>query len=89
MTTRRQFLWAAGALAAPPARAAQPKGGDPADDLPPHIRRLTWSGERADRRHDGRRFAFLNRAYGGVYEYELATGRITPCTDHFRHDDPV
>lgn len=53
--------------------------------LPPHITRLTWFGERADWRHDGQRFVFLNRAYGDVYEYEFATKRITPCTDHFTH----
>lgn len=84
MTTRRRFLCAAGALCAPPL-FARPKAADPADDLPPHVKRLTWFGERADWRHDGKRFAFLNRAYGDVYEYELATGRITPCTDHFKH----
>ncbi len=59
--------------------------GDPRDQLPPHISRLTWFGERADWRHDGKRFVFLNRAYGDVYEYEFATQRIEPCTDHFKH----
>ncbi len=58
---------------------------DPADHLPPNIQRLTWFGERADWRHDGERFVFLNRAYGDVYEYDLKTGRILPCTDHFKH----
>ena len=58
---------------------------DPRNALPAHITRLTWFGERADWRHDGKRFVFLNRAYGDVYEYDLETGRITPCTDHFRH----
>jgi hypothetical protein len=59
--------------------------GDAPDHLPPHITRLTWFGERADWRHDGKRFVFLNRAYGDVYEYEIGTQRITPCTDHFKH----
>jgi hypothetical protein len=59
--------------------------GDPREELPAHISRLTWFGERPDWRHDGKRFVFLNRAYGDVYEYEFETGRITPCTDHFKH----
>jgi hypothetical protein len=83
--TRRELLAATAALAAASGTRGQPKSGDPADDLPPHIRRLTWFGERADWRHDGKRFAFLNRAYGDVYEFDLATGRTTPCTDHFTH----
>lgn len=58
---------------------------DPREQLPPHITRLTWFGERADWRHDGKRFVFLNRACGDVYEYEFASMRITPCTDHFKH----
>ena len=43
--------------------------GDPREQLPPHITRHTWFGERADWRQDGKRFVFLNRAYGDVYEY--------------------
>ena len=57
----------------------------PDDHLPPHIRKLLEFGERADWSHDGKKFVFLNRAYGDVYEYDLASGRITPCTDHFLH----
>ncbi len=59
--------------------------GNPANNLPSHITRLTWFGERPDWRHDGKRFVFLNRAYGDVYEYDFATKRITACTDHFKH----
>jgi hypothetical protein len=64
---------------------ATDKEGNPADELPPHISRLTWFGERADWRHDGKRFVFLNRTYGDVYEYDFETKRISPCTDHFKH----
>lgn len=90
MISRRNLLVSAGSAAAgmllTRVQVADPaKSGDSANDLPPHITRLTWFGERADWRHDGKRFVFLNRAYGDVYEYELATGRITPCTDHFKH----
>jgi hypothetical protein len=71
------------------ALSAAPSGvaadADPRDQLPTHITRLTWFGERADWRHDGKRFVFLNRAYGDVYEYDFDTKRITPCTDHFKH----
>lgn len=61
------------------------KTGSPVDDLPPHVRHLTEFGERPDWRPDGARFLFLSKVFGDVYEYDLATGRITPCTDHFRH----
>jgi len=87
--SRRECLGVFGvggfAWAVQQAKAGSVRTGDPADDLPSHITRLTWFGERADWRHDGQRFVFLNRTYGDVYEYEIATGRITPCTDHFKH----
>ncbi|MCB1085496.1 MAG: prolyl oligopeptidase family serine peptidase [Verrucomicrobiae bacterium] len=59
--------------------------GDPADHLPPWIRRLTWIGERPDWRHDGRRVLFVSKVYGDAYEYEMATGRIHSLSDHFPH----
>ena len=67
-------------LSASACRMAFAADPDPREQLPPHITRLTWFGERADWRHDGKRFVFLNRAYGDVYEYEFASKRITPCT---------
>lgn len=57
----------------------------PVDHLPPHIRQLTSWGERPEFSHDGRRILFLSKVFGDAYEYEIATGRITPCTDHFKH----
>ena len=40
--------------------AAESTSGDnPADNLPPHISRVTWFGERADWSHDGKRILFL------------------------------
>ena len=71
-------------LAATTARA-QPRQGSPLDQLPPGVRQLTAFGERPDWSHDGRRVLFLSKVFGDVYELDLATGRITPCTDHFRH----
>ena len=60
--------------------------GHPADHLPPHIRRLTWLGERPDWRHDSRRFVFASKIFGEVYEYDLATGRTYSLSDHFLHN---
>ena len=36
-------------------------GKNPADELPPHITRLTWFGERADWSHDGKKILFLGQ----------------------------
>jgi hypothetical protein len=36
----------------------------PADNLPPHIRQVTWFGERADWSHDGKRILFLSKTFG-------------------------
>lgn len=68
-------------------RAAEPPapGPNPADHLPPHIRRLTWFGERADWSHDGRRILFIEKTYGDAFEVEVATGIIRPVTHHFHH----
>jgi Tol biopolymer transport system component len=60
-------------------------GKSPADELPPHIKRLTWFGERADWSPDGKRILFIEKTFGDVYEVELATGIIRPVTHHFPH----
>jgi hypothetical protein len=62
-----------------------PAERNPADQLPPHIKRLTWFGERADWSHDGQRILFVGKTYGDVYEVELKTGIIRPVTHHFYH----
>lgn len=59
--------------------------GDPEDHLPPHIKRITWFGERADWSSDGKRILFLAKTFGEVYEIEIATGIIRPVTLHYRH----
>jgi hypothetical protein len=59
--------------------------GNPADELPPHVRRLTWLGERPDWRHDGERFVFVSKVFGEVYEFEMATGRTYSLSEHFLH----
>jgi Tol biopolymer transport system component len=60
-------------------------GADLPDDLPSHIRRLTWFGERADWSLDGKRILFVEKTFGDVYEAEVATGRISPVTHHYPH----
>lgn len=62
-----------------------PRKGSPADHLPPHIRRITWFGERADWSHDGKKILFLGKTYGDAYEVEIQTGIIRPVTHHFYH----
>lgn len=64
---------------------AQQKQGSPADDLPANIRQITFFGERPDWSHDGTKILFLNKVFGDVYEIELSSGQIRPCTDHFKH----
>lgn len=67
-------------------QGAKPRAASPDQDLPPHIRRLTYFGERADFSHDGKRILFIARTYGDVYEYEIATGIIRPVTHHYPHE---
>lgn len=68
-------------LAAEPA----PDGPSPADHLPPHIRQVTWFGERADWSHDGKRILFLSKTFGDAMELDLATMRIRNLTAHYPH----
>lgn len=72
-------------LTATIACAADKEGKSPVDELPPHIRRVTWFGERADWSHDGKRILFLAHTFGEAYEVELATGIIRPVTHHYFH----
>ncbi len=66
--------------------AAIAQGEDsPLEHLPANVKQLTNWGERPDFRKDGHRILFLSKVFGDVYEYEIATGRITPCTAHFKH----
>jgi Tol biopolymer transport system component len=58
----------------------------PADNLPPHIYRLTSFGERADWSHDGRKILFLEKTFGDVFEIDLHTREIRPLTHHFHHE---
>ena len=64
---------------------AQQKQGSPSGDLPANIRQITYFGERPDWSHDGTKILFLSKVFGDVFEIELSTGKIYPCTDHFKH----
>lgn len=72
----------------PPESAEDPAAGslDPAENLPVHIRRLTYFGQRADWSHDGKTILFMEKTFGDVYQVEVATGKITPVTHHFYHE---
>lgn len=58
---------------------------NPADHLAPHIRQVTWFGERADWSHDGKRILFLSKTFGDAMELDLATKRIRNRTAHYAH----
>jgi len=78
------ILWTA--LTVLGAGEATPKEGqNPAEHLPPHIKRVTWFGERADFSHDGKRILFVEKTFGDVYEVDLATGIIRAITHHYPH----
>ena len=62
------------------------KGKSPLDELPPHIKRLTHFGQRADWSHDGKRILFIEKTFGDVYEVELKTKTIRPMTHHYFHE---
>ncbi|HWA28650.1 MAG TPA: hypothetical protein VG734_23575 [Lacunisphaera sp.] len=73
-------------LASLSASGAQPAAGpNPAEHLPPHIRRLTHFGERADWSHDGKKILFLSKTFGDALELDVATGAITNLTSHYAH----
>jgi hypothetical protein len=66
--------------------SAEPVPADsPADHLPPHIRQVTWFGERADWSHDGKRILFLSKTFGDAMELDLATKTIRNRTAHYAH----
>src|ERR1035437_6599480 len=58
---------------------------NPADQLPPHITRLTTFGERADWSHDGKRILFLSKTFGDAMEIVLKTKAIRNLTAHYPH----
>lgn len=64
---------------------AQKKQGNPAENLPPYIKRVSSFGERPEWSHDGKKILFVSKPMGEVYEVELETGLVYPKTRHFNH----
>jgi hypothetical protein len=64
---------------------ARPADDNPVNHLPPHIRRITGFGERADWSHDGKRILFLSKTFGDALEIDLPTGVIRNLTAHYPH----
>jgi hypothetical protein len=62
------------------------EGKSPLDELPPHIRRVTHFGQRADFSHDGKRILLIEKTFGDVYEVELETKIIHPMTHRYFHE---
>ena len=58
----------------------------PDQDLPPHITRLTYSGERADGSHDGKKILFLEKTFGEVFEIDLQTKIVRSVTQRYFHE---
>jgi hypothetical protein len=58
---------------------------NPADHLPPHIKQVTYFGERADWSHDGKRILFLSKTFGDAMEIDLRTRAIRNLTAHYPH----
>jgi hypothetical protein len=86
MTTRALALAAVLiGLSSPLSVLAQPSVTPPDENLPPHITRLTWFGERADFSLDGRRVLFLSKTFGDAMEVEIETGIIRNLTAHYPH----
>ncbi len=85
MNSRCVVSLVAVALLALPTLAADSPKENPADHLPPNIRQITWFGERAEFSHGGKTVFFLNKQFGDVMAYEMATGRIRCLSQHFKH----
>ena len=65
--------------------APAPSDKNPADNLPPHITRITGFGERADFSHDGKRILFLSKTFGDAMEIDLDSKIIRNLTAHYGH----
>ena len=61
------------------------KAGNPEENLPPNITRLTDFGERAAWSPDGTRIAFMGKSFGDAYEIDLKMKKIRNLTKGFHH----
>jgi hypothetical protein len=53
--------------------------------FPSYIKRMNYFGERPDWSPDGKKFLFVARSFGDVYEMDLATQIVRPLTHHYYH----
>jgi Tol biopolymer transport system component len=60
------------------------KQGNPEENPPPHVTRLTYFGERAAWSPDGRRIAFMEKSFGDAYEIDVSSRAIRLLT-HYPH----
>src|SRR5438094_9994387 len=80
------FLLLAGTIVPGHPLIAQAKNaGNPENDPPPNIVRLTGFGERAAWSPDDRRVAFMSKSFGDAFEIDLQTRMIRLLTGHFLH----
>lgn len=74
-------VWLAAALGVSAQRAPS---GNPEDNLPSNITRLTAFGERASWSPDGRRIAFMSKSFGDAFVVDVSTKVIRLLT-HYPH----
>ncbi len=53
--------------------------------FPSYIKRMNYFGERPDWSPDGKKFLFVARSFGDVYEMDVATKEVRPLTHHYYH----
>lgn len=53
--------------------------------FPSFIKRMNYFGERPDWSPDGKKFLFVARSFGDVYEMDVATKEVRPLTHHYYH----
>lgn len=85
MTARARTIALLALVCSPTLARAQEQPLPPDQNLPPHITRLSWFGERADFSLDGKRVLFLSKTFGDAMEAEIATGIIRNLTAHYPH----
>ncbi len=79
------WSWATASIACSTIAADSQTDDNPAQHLPPHIRQVTWFGERADWSADGKRLLFLSKTFGDAMEIDLTTSAIRDLTAHYPH----
>jgi Tol biopolymer transport system component len=67
------------------ARADEESAQSPDQNLPRHISRLTFFGERADFSPDGTKIIFVGKTFGDVYEVDLQTRLPRLLTGQYPH----